>query len=274
MTRLRGFLWLLAGLVVALLAGFVAFQTLTGLVDQPQSEQGGLSGPLVDVVVAERALAVRSALALEDLSVRQIAVSAVPEGAAPDIDSVVGQMTLVDLFPGEVILAQRLADPNVTSGDGRLALILAEDEVLMAVPAGDLLSRTGVLKPGDHVDILFSLDFPVNRGALGGTEQDREEQATFNLLENVSIAALVGEPAVNVEKGLSQEASGAVNDRPDALLLTVSPQDALVLKYMLDAEGTMDLVLRAPGVDRPLEGDPVDVDFVINRYDIPTEVGQ
>ena len=102
---------------------------LTGLVDQPQSEQDSLSGPLVDVVVAERALAVRSALTLEDLSVRQIAVSAVPEGAVPDIDSVVGQVTLVDLFPGEVILAQRLADPNVTSGDGRLALILAEDEV-------------------------------------------------------------------------------------------------------------------------------------------------
>ena len=52
MTRLRGILWLLAGLVVALLAGFVAFQTLTGLVDQPQSEQDSLSGPLVDVVVA------------------------------------------------------------------------------------------------------------------------------------------------------------------------------------------------------------------------------
>lgn len=274
MIRLRGFLWLLAGLVVALIAGFVAFQTLTGLVDRPLDEQGEFSGPTVDVVVAERAIPVRSVLNAEDLSIRQVSVSAVPEGTMPDIESVEGQVTLVDLFPGEVILAQRLADPNIASGDGRMALILAEDEVLMAVPAGDLLSRVGVLKPGDYVDILFSLDFPVNRGALGGTDQDDEEQATFNLLENVAIAALVGEPAVAAEEGLAEQTAGSADNRPDAVLLTVSPQDALILKYMIDADGIMTLVLRAPGVERPSESDPVDVDFLINRYDIPTEVGR
>ncbi len=155
-----------------------------------------------------------------------------------------------------------------------MALILAEDEVLMAIPASDLLSRVGVLKPGDHVDILFSLDFPANRGALGGTDQDDEEQATFNLLENVAIAALVGEPAVTADEELSEQASARVDNRPDSVLLTVSPQDALVLKYLIDADGIMTLVLRAPGVDRPLESDPVDVDFLINRYDIPIEVGR
>ncbi len=47
-----------------------------------------------------------------------------------------------------------------------------------------------------------------------------------------------------------------------------------MLKYMLDAGGAIDLVMRSPGVDRPFDTDPVDVDYLIDRYDIPTQVGR
>ena len=87
-----------------------------------------------------------------------------PEGAVPALEDATGKLTLVDLYPGEIILSQRLLDPNVIAPDGRLALVVAEEEVLMAFPAQDLMSRIGVLKPGDHVDLLFSLEFPANRG--------------------------------------------------------------------------------------------------------------
>ena len=78
-------------------------------------------------------------------------------------------------------------------------------------------------------------------------------------MQNVSIAAVV-----------KADEGGA----PSALLLTISPQDALVLKYVKDAGGIVDIVLRAPGVDRPFEVDPVDVDYVLNRYQMPIEIGR
>ena len=65
-----------------------------------------------------------------------------------------------------------------------------------------------------------------------------------------------------------------MKSQPTAILLTVDPQDSLVLKYMLDAEGVIDLVMRSPGVDRDFETVPVDLDYIINRYDIPLEVGR
>jgi hypothetical protein len=49
-------------------------------------------------------------------------------------------------------------------------------------------------------------------------------------------------------------------------LLTVDPQDALVLKYVTDVGGTMDILLRAPGVEGEFETFPVDLDYLINRY--------
>lgn len=275
MGRLRGFLWFTAGLVVAVLAGFVAFMTLSRAAAQ-QAGQKEVSAPRVSVVVATRAIAVRSMLTPEDLALKERPVDAVAEGAVREVEDAVGKITLVDLYPGEVILVQRLLDPNVIAGDGRLALVVAEDEVLMAFPAQDLMSRVGVLKPGDHVDLLFSLDFPVNRGIAalleegekgtgeGAAAAQKEEQATFNLLQNITIAAIV---AGRTPTGGSEVRA------PEAILLTVTPQDALVLKYVKDAGGIVDIVLRAPGVERPFSIEPVDVDYVINRYQIPTEVG-
>jgi pilus assembly protein CpaB len=274
MARLRGCLWLGAGFAVALVAGFVAFATLSRATAQRGAPSGQEAAtPQVSVVVAAQAVEVRALLTAEDLELRELPVDAVPEGAVREVEEAEGQITLVDLYPGEIILAQRLVDPNVVSGDGRLALVVADDEVLMAFPAQDLMSRVGVLKPGDHVDLLFSLSLPVNRGvaALMGREEaeggasSNEEQFTFNLLQNVTIAAIVGG---------STPTGGASTGAPMAILLTVTPQDALVLKYVKDAGGTPDIVLRAPGVEEPFTVEPVDVDYVINRYQIPTQVGQ
>lgn len=272
MGRLRGCLWLTTGLIVAVLAGFVAFMALSRATGQSDVGED-VTIPQVEVVVAAQAITLRSVLSIGDLELREMPVETVPEGAIRQIDQAVDRITLVDLYSGEIILTQRLLDPNVTSADGRLALIVSEDEVLMAIPAQDLMSRVGVLKPGDHVDLLFSLDFPANRGSFiseagsasrSDTASNEEEQATFSLLENVTIAAVVA----------SRTATGSADSRaPDAILLTVSPQDALVLKYVKDAGGIMDIVLRAPGAERPFAVDPVDVDYIINLYQIPTEIG-
>jgi hypothetical protein len=58
------------------------------------------------------------------------------------------------------------------------------------------------------------------------------------------------------------------------LLVTLAPQDALTLKYLIDAGGGIDIVLRAPGVERPFDVAPVDIDYLINRYSIPTGPGR
>jgi pilus assembly protein CpaB len=271
MGRARGFLWLVAGLIVAVLAALVAYTALTRATAQRAGQD--VAGPSVPVVVAAHAVAVGSQLKTEDLQVKTVPVAAAPEGAISDVAAGTGQLTSVDLYPGEIILSQRLVDPNVTSGDGREALLMAGEDVLMAFPADDLMSKTGVLKPGDHVDLLFTLDFPVYAAAAaaaGGAPASAAaatgpdtEKSTFSLLQNVTIAALV-----------SQATSEGGNGTPNAILLTVSPQDALVLKYVKDSGGILDVVVRAPGSEQPFEAGPVDFDYMINRYRIPVGAGR
>jgi hypothetical protein len=47
-----------------------------------------------------------------------------------------------------------------------------------------------------------------------------------------------------------------------------------VLKYAMDAGGMLSFALRAPDNDRTYELEPVDPDYVINRYAIPIAVGE
>ena len=229
--------------MVAILAGAVAFIALQRATADRAGEDM-VAIPVVEVVVATQAIPLRTQLTTEFVELQEIPVDSVPEGAVRELEEAIGMVTLVDLYPGEIILAQRLLDPNVITAGGRYALFMLPDEVLMAFPASDLMSKVGVLKPGDHIDLLYTMSFP------GGGE-DEENVVTFTQLQNVVIAAIVGDPA-----------------EPTAYLFTLSPQDALVLKYTKDAGAILDIVLRAPGAEQPFDTEPVDVDFLMQRFRI------
>ncbi len=270
MGRLRGCIWLTAGLVVALLAGIVGYLALTRAAGQRAGGEAQL--PQVQVVVTAKAVPVRALLTAADVTLKNVPVDVAPEGALQRAEDAVGKVTLVELYPGETVLMQRLIDPNVLAADGRTAVALSADQVLMAFPADDLMSRSGVLKPGDHVDLFFSLKFRVSQtGAKApgteGTATQTEQLATFDLLQNGVISAIVA--------GTPGGAAGSAGAQaPTAFLLTVSPQDALLLKYVKDAGGTLDAVLRAPGAERPLQVEPVDQDYVMRKYRVLSTGGQ
>jgi pilus assembly protein CpaB len=258
---------LAAGLLVALLAGIVAFVTLSRSATARQSQASQTAdGPTVQVVIASQAVPVRTLLTAEMLTVKAVPVDATPAGYLGEIEQAVGKMTATDLVQGEAVVASRLVDPDVVSGDGRLALVVNDDQVLMAFPPDDLMSKIGLLKPGDHVDILVTIDVPVGDGGSGGSDGaslgTESERTTVDLLSNVTIAGIV---APLVEEGPVE---------PQALLVTVDPQDAMILKYAKDNDGVIDLVLRAPGAEQAFETEAVDSSFFINKYRIPVQAGR
>jgi len=262
MARTRGCIWLVAGVIVALLAGVVGYVTLSRGAENRQTQgTTAVGGPTVKVVTAAQVVPQRTLLTAEMVTVKDLPVAAVPEGYLTEAEKAVGKISSTELAVGEILLASRLIDPNVVAADGRMALVMNEDQVLLAFPANDLMNSLGILKAGDHVDLLFSMPF-VDR--TGGAEGDTEELVAFKALENLTLAAVVGGQAD--ENGNASQAK--------ALLLTVSEQDALTLKYLKDAGAVMDVVLRAPGAEQPFETEPVDVDRLINEYRIPAAIGR
>ncbi len=240
---------MLAGVMLAMLAALLVYRLLSSAVQTSASEPQVATQP---VIVALQDIPLRTVIDESMVAVREIPTEFVPPDAAVDLNDVVDKMAVADIKEGEIVLLSRLESPtNVTRN---IALTIPEGQVVIALPAQDLLNRVGMVKPGDHVDILFSLSFG---------EGDPAKTTTVDVLQNVVIQAVVVPPTLEAGREGGPPTSG-----DKAILVAVDPQDALVLKYLLDSGAALDFVLRPPDDDSAPFLEPVDVQYIEDIYDI------
>lgn len=88
------------------------------------------------------------------VAVAQWPVGTVPAGAFTNIDSVVGRVTRIDVFKGEVIVPGRLA-PNGT--EPGLAVKITPGKRALAIHIDDVAGLNGLIQPNSRVDVLVTL---------------------------------------------------------------------------------------------------------------------
>lgn len=254
MKRRSGCIWIAAGAVLAVIAGVLAFLAI--LRASSTAVPGEPRAPTVDVVVAARSMSVRALIEPGSVELRQAPADIVPDTALRRVEEALGRITLVPLASGEMILASHVMSPTI-KGE-HITFTMDPAKVAMAFPVDDLMSSNDLLQPGDHVDVLFSIDVKATDTESGGL-------VTFNALQNLEIATIV-KPR-GVEATAAAEV-GAKAVRPLAIVIALDPQDALVLKHLRDMGGTVDIVLRAPEVEERFETQPVHSNYILDRYTI------
>lgn len=226
------------------------------------------------VVVAAHDIALGTELKTEDLTMLEVPVQLVPSSAAKEIKTAVGSITKANLAGGEILFAHHLADPTNSNQD--LAFVLEDAQVLMAVPAGDLMSSLNVIQRGDVVDVYVSIEqeapvVNITEDQAVVTSQQEEEESetlvfTFSAMQRVGITAMV----IDV---INQSRDSGASSRPSdvnvrAYLLALAPQDALVIKHLKDTGAKFDFVLRSPTSNELFELDTVTTDYLIDRYEL------
>jgi hypothetical protein len=81
-------------------------------------------------------------------------------------------------------------------------------------------------------------------------------------LQNVELSAIVME--IVGRRGEDEEPETI----PQAILIAMEPQDALTLKHLVDMGAIIDLALRAPTWEEPFETEMVNMDYLLDRFDI------
>ena len=128
-------------------------------------------------------------------------------------------------------------------------------KVVVWLPMPDLLAGQVALRPTDRLDILLSLQY--GEGKLSTSTQ--------TTLQNVEIFQL-GEQK---ESGVSAGAGGVnarVGSGGQPLALLVDHQDAVLIKFIKDSGGTIDLALRSAEEERIVRTDAVTVDSFSERF--------
>lgn len=257
-----GCIWLLVGLFLALVAGGLAFTAMLKATAAQPVEQ---TEPQAPVVIVAQDVPPRTRIAADHLVTKEIPLSAIPANAIQDAEAAIGKVTTSQLIAGEILLEPRLAEPGQRGTDVNFEL--KKGQVVMAFPADDVLSKTGILQPGDVIDILYTTQ--IDRGATdvqGVPGEADEESVTFWTLQQVSISAVVLAPESISGTKRAQEGP---RPKPESILLGVEPQDALVLKYLKDSKGTIDIVLRARDDDTRFKTVPVDEQYLEDNYITP-----
>lgn len=143
--------------LLALICGLIASGSIYIFLSRTQANP---QETLKSLVITKAGIPARSIITLEQLTTKQIPSQAYPVGGASSIESVVGSVALVNLSAGDFIVDSVIQYPlgKGTTYTGSGALTVPEGKRAVAVPIG-LVSGVGyMVKSGDHVDILVTMD--------------------------------------------------------------------------------------------------------------------
>lgn len=175
------------------------------------------------VIVASRDIPEGSTIDRIALSSVQMPVQGVPVGAYSSIDSVVGRVTRVTVYPGETIVPGRLAP--VGSGPG-LELKIPPGQRAMAVRINDVAGISGLLQPSSRVDVLVTIH-----------EQNSEKQVAKLFMSNMLVLSVGTEV---------QRDAGGKPINATTVTLAVTPEESERLAIAMNT-GSIQLVLRGYG---------------------------
>ena len=121
----------------------------------------------------------------------------------------------------------------------------------MAFTREDLLNQSTVIQEGDAIDLMLTLDIKQET-----EEFTREGKSTSYTLQNIRVLRIM-RPAPTEQ---------APNPEPIAILFEMTPQDAVIAKFVKDAGGTVDFTLRAENDTDPYTTEAITQDFMFDNY--------
>ncbi|HEY6957767.1 MAG TPA: Flp pilus assembly protein CpaB [Candidatus Limnocylindria bacterium] len=234
----KAWIFLLAGVLLAGLTGVALYQVAS----TPNLPSTSAAKPAINVVIARVQLPPRTVLTADMLTVKSYPADLVPPGSFTTVLDAAGKTTSVQIAASQPIVRDVLSAagaPEVTS------LVIESGKVLVAFPTNDPLTGAGLVSVGDTVDLLATV-------MKGTGENARLTQTTVQNLKVVEVIAPTKEQP----------------NRARALVFVVDHQVALVLKYLRDAQTTVDVAVRSHDENAEATTATVDLDYLMQEYEI------
>lgn len=236
MRETRSWIFLGVGLLLAALTGL----SLYGVAQQNTPAQQTSPVRTVEIVVAKSDLAVRTVITAALITRKSYPPDLVPAGAITNDSDAIGQTTIAPVARGQALVFAQL---SAAAGKHGASVTIEKGSVLVAFPTTDPLTAAGLVNVGDHVDLLASV--------IVGTGADaKASQTTLQNLEVVDVLT-------------------PTKDQPQrvtSLVFAVDHQVALVLKYLRDAQATVDLAIRSQSEGELVKTTSVDLKYLVQTY--------
>jgi pilus assembly protein CpaB len=213
-------------LLLALFLGLVSALLVYVYLSQAGEEKTVASGATKAVVVAKSNIPVATRITADMVEMRQISEDAVHPDSFSSTEGIVGNIARYPITAGEQVLSDRVAAGSSALPEGEelsLPYIVPEGKRAVSVGVSDLIGAGGLLRPGDYVDVILTVEL-----------QSGDEIGRI-VLQNLEVLALDQEmdkvaPEVEGDEQ-TRVASAGSKTKPDAVTVTlaVAPVEGEVL---------------------------------------------
>lgn len=202
----------------------------------------------VEVVVAAKDLS--AAVIVEPT---QLTVSTVPERfvqpyAARSVRDVVGLMTIAPIAEGEQVLLNKVRRPSEAPKDATLSALTPKGKRAVTIIVDTITGVGGFVRPGDAVDILWTIQLPQEGQSQG-------QVVTLTLFQEVPILA-VGTETVGQRIRPSPEGGQYT------VTLALTPQETSFLLFARE-QGRIQLSLRSRTESGPVAVAPANINTLM-----------
>jgi len=155
--------WIVLGVALGI-GTIAAVATRSFLSHQVEAIEARANVQKVPLVVAKGDLPKGARLSTDTLAVREIPVEYAQSGAvSPDaFERIDGQLLAYPLKSGEMVLWSQLEAPKAPTFSARVA----EGRRALTVPVDEINSISGMIEPGDVIDLVLTLDVAGRKRAL------------------------------------------------------------------------------------------------------------
>lgn len=237
MREIRTWLFLGLGLLLAGLTGL----SLYGVSQDYTSRNVAVASDTTDIVVAKTDIAIRTVVTADMLARKSFPRTLVPTGALANEGDAVGQTTQSAIPAGTALVRSQLVAANGKTG---ASLTLEKGKVLVAFPTVDPLTVSGLVRAGDHIDVLATI-------TSGSGDSSRKTQTTLQNLEVIDVLT-----------------TGSGAQKVSSLTFVVDHQVALVLKYLRDSQATIDIAVRSRAESEITSTTSVDLTYMLTTYGV------
>jgi pilus assembly protein CpaB len=159
--------------------------------------------------------------------------------AVTSIDRVLGMISLAPISKGEQISLSKLSKARKEGGGSSLAGNTPAGKRAISISVDSIASVSGMVRPGDYVDVIATLQVPMQ----GPDGQISSQVAVVPLFQNVLVLA-VGQNTGSVGKTESryEEKEGS---SVGLITLALGPQETNLIAFVQE-QGKMRLTLRSP----------------------------
>lgn len=226
-------------LIIGGVCGLIAVVLINSYIQQKTEEAKRLVAQsqknITTVVVAKQDIPAGATLKESMLGEMKINRSMVQPRSAISIDRVVDKISIAPIAKGEQVLLNKVTVSGETSS---LSMKVPSGKRAVTVSVDSISSVGGMIRPGDHVDVVGMVPIP----AMNAEGKQVNQLATMPLFQDVLVLA-VGQEFTNVPSPNKEEKSAAASP---LITFALSPQEANLIVFVQE-QGKIRLVLRSPG---------------------------